>query len=153
MHKHTVSVSAGAFALALLLPAAGRADLPPGPPPVTAAATPVATASASANIKVSDEEALNDDILAVIDLPLAAADARSAGVPEADLKEALTVTQEVGLGAGEASDLVAEEADATAKRGKAHAGFGSGSASRWRAACAGRSWRPSSRTARRTPRS
>lgn len=126
MHKHTVCVSAGALALALLSPAVARADLPPGPPPHPDAVrpTPVAPVEPEIKIQISDEDALNDDILAVIDLPLAAAEARAAGVDEAELKEALEVTRDAGLSAGEATEVVAEEVEATSKRGKASRGFG-----------------------------
>jgi len=99
--------------------------------PTDAAATGTAktsvAASASvtltANVKVSDQDALGDDILAVINLPIAAADAREAGVEETELKAALEVTRETGLSAGDASEVVAEEAEQTRTRG-AKKGFG-----------------------------
>ena len=104
---------APAFALALLSPAVGQAQ-PAAAPPTTAAA----------QVKVSDADALDDDILAVIDLPFAAAEARSAGVEETELKQALEVSRDVGFSAGEAGEFVAEEATAaTGKRGPKK-GFG-----------------------------
>ena len=99
--------------------------------PTDAAATGAAKTSvaasgavnASATIKVSDQDALGDDILSVINLPIAAADARDAGVEESELKAALDVTRETGLGAGDASEVVAEEAEQTRTRG-VKKGFG-----------------------------
>jgi hypothetical protein len=82
-----------------------------------------ASASASVKVAVSDQDALDDDILAVIDLPLAAADARDAGVEETEIKEALDVTRDAGLSAGDASVAVAEEAELTRTRGVKR-GFG-----------------------------
>ncbi len=84
---------------------------------------PPKTATASTSIKVSDQDALEDDILAVINLPLAAADAREAGIAEDDLKEVLDTIAEVGLSAGEASEALAEEAEVTRTRGVKR-GFG-----------------------------
>src|SRR5690606_7938246 len=93
---------------------------------VTATGTASATASASvsATFKISDAEALSDDILAVIDLPLAAAEAREVGVEETELQAALDVTRTVELSAGEASEVITEEAEATTKRGSPNKGFG-----------------------------
>ncbi len=81
------------------------------------------TATADLKIKVSDQDALDDDILAVINLPIAAADAREAGVEESELKEALDTTRDVGLSAGDASEVVAVEAEQTRTRG-VKKGFG-----------------------------
>ena len=82
------------LSLALGVPALAHArdDKTPSLPAAdaTKAATGASiTAAASAKITVSDQDALGDDILSVINLPLAAADAREAGVEETDLKEAL----------------------------------------------------------------
>lgn len=119
MHKLSVPV----FLLALAAPAvAGAQTAATAPPSAGAGAT--ASASASLSIKVTDQEALDDDILAVIDLPVAAAEARAAGVEEADLKEALETTRDVGLSAGEATEVVTEEVEATKKRGSYKKGFG-----------------------------
>jgi DNA repair exonuclease SbcCD ATPase subunit len=82
-----------------------------------------ASASASGEIKISDQDALNDDILSVIDLPVVAADAREAGIEEPELKEALDTTRDSGLSASDASDVVATEAEQTRKRGVKR-GFG-----------------------------
>lgn len=89
------------------------------PTPVSAPAG----ASVTAKVTVSDQDALNDDILAVIDLPLAAAEAREAGVDEAELKEALDTSREAGLPASEATEVVATEAELTRTRG-VKKGFG-----------------------------
>ncbi len=82
-----------------------------------------ASTSATAKIAISDQDALGDDILAVINLPVAAADARDAGVDEVELKAALDVTRDNGLSAGDASEVVAEEAEQTRTRG-VKKGFG-----------------------------
>lgn len=103
-----------------------RDDKTPSLPDASAAKTaagPSVAASAAAKITVSDQDALGDDILSVINLPLAAADAREAGVEEADLKEALDTTRDGGLSAGDAGELVAEEAEQTRTRG-VKKGFG-----------------------------
>ncbi len=105
-------------ALSLVLIAPGLASA--ADPPVASA---TASASVTASVKISDQDALNDDILAVIDLPLAAADAREAGVEETELKAALDTTREAGLPASEATEVVAVEAEQTRTRG-AKKGFG-----------------------------
>lgn len=121
MHKLCIP----AFSLVLAVPGLARAADPPG---ASASAPPGASASASAtvtaSVKVSDQDALNDDILAVIDLPIAAADAREAGVEETELKAALDSTREAGLPASEATEVVSVEAEETRTRGAAKKGFG-----------------------------
>jgi DNA repair exonuclease SbcCD ATPase subunit len=112
MHKLCLPV----LTLALSAPLLVSAAEPP-------AATASASASVSAKVTVSDQDALNDDILATIDLPLAAAEAREAGVEEADLKEALDTSREAGLPASEATEVVAVEAEQTRTRG-VKKGFG-----------------------------
>ena len=88
------------FSLALGVPALAHArddktpSLPVADSAKDAAGASIA-ASASATITVSDQDALGDDILSVINLPVAAADAREAGVEEADLKEALDTTRDL----------------------------------------------------------
>jgi hypothetical protein len=112
--------------LALGVPALAHAsdDKTPSLPDATTAKTAAgASITATAKITVSDQDALGDDILSVINLPLAAADAREAGVDEADLKEALATTRDSGLSAGDAGEVVAEEADQTRTRG-VKKGFG-----------------------------
>lgn len=94
-------------------------------PALADAAEPAATASASvtAKVTVSDQDALSDDILAVIDLPLAAAEAREAGVEETELKAALDTSRAAGLPASDATEVIAVEAEQTRARG-AKKGFG-----------------------------
>lgn len=91
---------------------------------ITAAVATSAAASASATIKISDKDALDDDILSVINLPIAAADAREAGVDEVELKEALDVTRDTGLSAGDATEVVAEEAELSRGKRGVKKGFG-----------------------------
>ncbi|MBK9752639.1 MAG: hypothetical protein IPO88_03870 [Nannocystis sp.] len=116
------------LSLALGVPALAHArdDKTPSLPEATAAKTAAGAsiaASASATITVSDQDALGDDILSVINLPIAAADAREAGVDEAELKEALDTTRDSGLSAGDAGEIVAVEAEQTRSRG-VKKGFG-----------------------------
>jgi len=112
MHKLCIP----ALTLVLVAPGLASAADPP-------AASASASASVTASVTISDQDALNDDILAVIDLPLAAADAREAGVEEAELKAALDTTRDAGLPASEATEVVAVEAEQTRTRG-AKKGFG-----------------------------
>jgi hypothetical protein len=112
--------------LALGLPALAQAQDDKTPSPVetgTVKTSLTAAASASATVKISDQDALNDDILSVIDLPIVAADAREAGIEEPELKEALETTRDSGLSASDASEVVATEAEQTRKRG-VKKGFG-----------------------------
>lgn len=114
------------LALALGLPslAQARDDKLPSPTSTDTVKTSLtAAASASATVKISDQDALNDDILSVIDLPIVAADAREAGIEEPELKEALETTRDSGLSASDASEVVATEAEQTRKRG-VKKGFG-----------------------------
>lgn len=78
--------------------------------------------ASAAEPEATDEEALEDDILLVLDLPLAAQAARDAGVPEAELTIALASAQEAGLTAGETALIVDEETAAVRKSG-ARVGF------------------------------
>lgn len=113
MHRFSIPL----LTLVLAAPALASAAEP------TAGASATASASVTANVKVTDQEALNDDILATIDLPLAAAEARDAGVDETELREALDSTREIGLPASEATEVVTVEAEQTRTRG-AKKGFG-----------------------------
>ncbi len=125
MHKLCLPLLTLALAVPSLASLAhARDDKLPSPPATGDVKTSLtASASASATVTISDKDALNDDILAVIDLPLVADDAREAGVHEAELKEALEVTRDTGLSASDASEVVATEAEQTRKRG-VKKGFG-----------------------------
>ena len=109
--------------LALGAPALAHANDQAATDSATAKTAVSGSATVSAKVTVSDQDALGDDILAVINLPIAAADAREAGVDEVELKEALDVTRETGLSAGDASEVVAEEAEQSRARG-VKKGFG-----------------------------
>lgn len=122
MHKLCLPL----LTLALGLPtlAHARDDKLPSPTASTAVRTSLsASADLSAGVTISDQDALADDILAVIDLPLVAADAREAGIEESEIKEALETTRDSGLSASDASEVVAVEAEQTRKRGVKR-GFG-----------------------------
>ena len=127
MHKLCLPLMTLALGLPLLgLPATAdaRDDKTPSLSDTGAVKTSLTTgASAAASITISDKDALNDDILSVIDLPLVAADAREAGIAEVEIKEALDTTRDSGLSASDASEVVATEAEQTRKRG-VKKGFG-----------------------------
>ncbi len=127
MHKLCLPL----LTLALAVPSLGlsatadaRDDRTPSLPDTGAVKTSLTTsASASATVIISDKDALNDDILSVIDLPIVAAEAREAGIEETEIKDALDTTRDSGLSASDASEIVAIEAEQTRKRG-AKKGFG-----------------------------
>lgn len=127
MHKLCLPL----LTLALAVPSLGlsatadaRDDKTPSLSDTGAVKTSLTTsASASATVTISDKDALNDDILSVIDLPIVAAEAREAGIEETEIKDALDTTRDSGLSASDASDIVAIEAEQTRKRG-VKKGFG-----------------------------
>lgn len=82
-----------------------------------------AKAEASADATVTDAVALEDDILGIIALPLAAADAREAGVEAAEVATAIDAVDAAGASPSDATVVLAAEAEATRKRG-AKKGFG-----------------------------
>jgi hypothetical protein len=88
------------------------------PPPVKAKAKVTLEAPV-----VTDDAALDDDILAVITLPLAADDARDAGVDPVEVEAAIDAVDAGGGSPADASVVLTAEADATRKRG-AKKGFG-----------------------------
>jgi hypothetical protein len=95
----------------------------------TAAKTPAAKTAAAATPaepaapEVTDKAALDDDILAVIALPLAADDARDAGVEAAEVEAAIDAVDAAGGSPADASEVLTAEADATRQRGPKK-GFG-----------------------------
>jgi hypothetical protein len=88
-----------------------------------ATAAPPEEVAAPEEGEPSEAEALEDDILLVIDLPIAADDARDAGVDEAELDEALDVAQKAEVSAGDMAEVLSEEANETRAKGK-RAAFG-----------------------------
>lgn len=82
-----------------------------------------ADADAKADATVTDAAALEDDILGVIALPLAAADARDAGVEAEEVVTAIDAVDAAGASPSDATAVLTAEADATRKRG-AKKGFG-----------------------------
>jgi hypothetical protein len=90
------------------------------PPP---SKTKVAAKVTAESPVVTDDAALDDDILAIITLPLAADDARDAGVDPAEVEAAIDAVDAGGGSPGDASAILTAEADATRKRG-AKKGFG-----------------------------
>ncbi len=64
-----------------------------------------------------------DDILMVLDLPLAAVELREAGVEEAEISEAIDGAAELGVSAGVATEVIVAETAEVKGRGKKK-GFG-----------------------------
>lgn len=91
--------------------------------PEPAEAKAEAKADAKADATVTDAIALEDDILGVIALPLAAADARDAGVEAEEVVTAIDAVDAAGASPSDATAVLTAEADATRKRG-AKKGFG-----------------------------
>lgn len=79
------------------------------------AALGVLSTEANANPNAS---APQDDILEVIDLPLAADLATGSGLSESEIKESLDIAQDGEMGAGVISEVLVAEADAVKIRGK-----------------------------------
>lgn len=74
-----------------------------------------AATSASANPEAQSPE---DDILEVVDLPLAVDLAKGSGLSEAELQESVEVAREGGMGASVLSEVLVAESDAVKLRGK-----------------------------------
>ncbi len=88
--------------------------------PAAKTAAPVAEPAAP---EVTDKAALDDDILAVIALPLAADDARDACFDATEVGAAIDAVDAAGGSPADASEVLTAEADATRKRGPKK-GFG-----------------------------
>ncbi|HRI10618.1 MAG TPA: hypothetical protein PKW35_22510 [Nannocystaceae bacterium] len=104
------------LACLLAIPSLARAEEPAGPTGITA------TAEASAEVSI-EAEAEADDILLVLDLPLAAIDLRAAGVAEVEVVEAIDGAAESGVSAAAATEVLAAESDEVKVRGHKK-GFG-----------------------------
>ncbi|HWB78152.1 MAG TPA: hypothetical protein VG755_24475 [Nannocystaceae bacterium] len=111
-----------ALGLLMALPCAiaTRSALAGDDPPAAKTAKPEAEPAAP---EVTDAAALDDDILAVISLPLAADDARDAGVDPVEVQAAIDAVDAAGGSPADASEVLGAEAEATRKRG-AKPGFG-----------------------------
>jgi DNA repair exonuclease SbcCD ATPase subunit len=88
-----------------------------------ASAAPPEDVAPAEGAEPTEAEALEDDILLVIDLPLAADEARDAGVEEAEITEALDAAQAAEVSAGDMAEVLVEEANETRAKGK-RAAFG-----------------------------
>lgn len=102
MNRHIPSLAIG---LAMALPA-------------LASATEPATAKVDVTVEVSEQEALEDDILLAIDLPILVADARDAGIDEEELEQVVSVAAEAGLSPAVTAELVTAETETTKEKGK-----------------------------------
>ncbi|MFV8755440.1 hypothetical protein ACNOYE_33225 [Nannocystaceae bacterium ST9] len=93
---------------------------------IPASASPPETgevAAADEAAEPTEAEALDDDILLVIDLPVAADEARDAGIDEAEIDEALDAAKAAEVSAGDMAEVLIEEATETRAKGK-RAAFG-----------------------------
>jgi hypothetical protein len=89
---------------------------------VTASAAPPEDGDAAEPIpEPTEAEALEDDILLVIDLPIAADEARTAGVEEAEVTLALDVAILASLPASDMTEVLDEEAEQVKAKGKREA--------------------------------
>lgn len=68
--------------------------------------------------KAEPESEIQDDILEIVDLPLAADLAKNAGLSEKEVQETIKVAQDGGMGASTLSGIFVGEADAVRTRGK-----------------------------------
>jgi signal transduction histidine kinase len=90
----------------------------------TLAAEPTgAVAKVAADVEITVEEAKQDDILLVIDLPIIIAEARDAGVDDAELTVVVTTATDAGLSASETAEVIVAETEHTKTSGK-RAGLG-----------------------------
>jgi len=62
-------------------------------------------------VEVSEEEALEDDILLVIDLPIAADEARDAGLEQAEIVEALDAADTAAVSPATMTEVLDDEAE------------------------------------------
>lgn len=83
--------------------------------PLSLAAPGVAAADPD---EISDEEVLDDDILMVIDLPIAADEARDAGLEEEELDEALGAAQVAAVSPAVLAEALDDEAEHVRTKGK-----------------------------------
>jgi chromosome segregation ATPase len=80
--------------------------------------TAAATAKLDGKLEITLEEAQEDDILLVIDLPIIVADARDAGVEEEELTQVITVAADSGLSASATAEILTAETEVTKDKGK-----------------------------------
>jgi len=109
MKRETTTMFAALLASALLVPVAQAQD--PG--------ATLAAAAPEGDGETEVDEAAEDDILEVLDLPLVAVElAEESGLAQAEIVEALEVAEEAGLGAGETTEILEGEREGVRKRGK-----------------------------------
>lgn len=80
--------------------------------------TLLAATTSNAQANPSPANSVEDDILEVVDLPLAAELAKKAGLTENEVRETVAVARDGGMGAGTLSEVLVAEADAIKIRGK-----------------------------------
>ncbi|MBC7977620.1 MAG: hypothetical protein H7138_21805, partial [Myxococcales bacterium] len=90
----------------------------PAPSAKTTAAAPAEAAPTEPNLgKVASDDAVELDVLAVVSLPIAAAEAREAGVPADEVAGVITAVVDVGASPAVATELLVAEAEQAKKRG------------------------------------
>jgi DNA repair exonuclease SbcCD ATPase subunit len=109
--KHKI-LEAILFALPLTLAIPALAS-PPEDPPAEGDAP-----AEGATVEISEEEALADDILLIIDLPIAADEARDAGLEEAEIDEAIDAAETAAISPGTMTEVLADEAESIRATGK-----------------------------------
>jgi hypothetical protein len=122
--KHKI-LEAMLFALPLTLAIPAFASPPEAAPAegdAPAEGTPPAEGDAAVvTVEVSEEEALQDDILLTIDLPIAADEARDAGLEEAEIDEAIDAADTAAVSPGAITEVLADEAESIRTTGKRQA--------------------------------
>jgi hypothetical protein len=76
-----------------------------------------ASAELSIDFEVSDEAALEEDVLAVLDLPLVAHDAREVGIEPEEVNAVIEISLRAGLSAAAATEALEAETKAVRDRG------------------------------------
>lgn len=90
----------------------------PAAPTAKTTAAPADAAAGEPNLgKVASDDAIELDVLAVVSLPIAADEAREAGVPPDEVAGVITAVVDVGASPAVATDLLVAEAEQTKKRG------------------------------------
>jgi DNA repair exonuclease SbcCD ATPase subunit len=85
---------------------------------VPAIASPPEDTGDAAGEEPTEAEALEDDILLVIDLPIATDEARTAGIEEAEISVVLDAAVIAGLPASEVTEVIDEETEVVKAKGK-----------------------------------
>jgi hypothetical protein len=108
---------ASTLALAFVLAPVGVAAVWAAEPAPPAAEAPAKADPAVDLGKVASDEAIELDVLAVVSLPIAADDAREAGIAADDVADVIAAVVDVGASPAVATDVLVAEAEQVRKRG------------------------------------